>query len=182
MSLEAAIGSLGELLTINNDLLKQLIDGRTEALASLRGADAGDKPARRTRAPKADATPAAEPEAAPAPAAPKAKKFNPKIDDENVRTYLGDWMGSTDDKEERTKRGTFVKSVMDHFGSSTFVGETGIPAENRKEALFYIERFRNGLTADFSADYDFDVDPLSQGDLEPVPEEPAATDEDYNFG
>jgi hypothetical protein len=72
-------------------------------------------------------------------------------------------------------RAAFVGEVAQHFGvQKPFDPTNGITdPEQLKQTLFFLRRKRDGLKVDFSADYDFDGDPLADQtlDVEPAAEE-----------
>ena len=186
MSLELKIETLTATLARNNELMEQLVATRQEGLAKIEAlsdtkggaedaAAAAEKPARRTRATKAEPAPAAKEE----PKKVKASKHLPKLDDESIRAYMGEWMGTFKTKEDRQPHVEFIKSVQEYFGTATLVGDTGIPLDDRKQAMFFIARHREGLPVNFDADYDFDGEP-TQGGAEET--DAAAEDDEYSFG
>lgn len=177
--LTAAVKELTEVTKVMNA-------GREEALKALQeqakneGAPAAS---RRSRASKkdeaqADTAPAAE-TAAPASDAPS---WNPDLSKDGTRKLVGDYL-NVEDAEAKKARTANVKAVLAHFGADAMNPIADRPEiksvegdDERRQAVFYITRFANGLTVDFSADYDFNSDPLTQGDMEPAAE-PAADDD-----
>lgn len=171
MSIEALLAEHTAALIANTEQLKLMNAGREEAIAAL---SSNPAPASKTTRAKKGETASATPAAAAAP----EKTKRPDVSDDEMRAFVGSWLKSTADKDEQAARGAQLKSVLEHFGVSALVGDAGIKGEDeRRQALFFITRFKEGLKVDFSADYDFDADPLTQGDVEPD-----AADEDDLLG
>lgn len=183
--LENEIKELTAALKENSELLRQANAGREEALKSLQeqakeGATTGT--ARRTRAAaKKDEPAAAEPAAAKA----DAPSWNPDISVEGTRALVAGYVGQDDNAEAKKARTENVKALFAHFGVDAFNPVATKPDaksiegdDNRRQAVFYITRFAEGLPVDFSAEYDFGADPLTQA-VEPAAEEAAAEEEDF---
>lgn len=94
---------------------------------------------------------------------------------QEVKNEFIGWLGDTTDANERKARAAFVGEVAQHFGvQKPFDPTNGITdPEQLKQTLFFLRRKRDGLKVDFSADYDFDGDPLADQtlDVEPAAEE-----------
>lgn len=156
MSLEALLAENTAALNANTEQVKLMNAGRAEAISALTSQPATAPKA--TRARKTAETPAEVKPAGPATS-------GPNISDDAMRAFVGGWLKSTEDKDEQAARGVQLKSVLEHFSASALVGDSGIQGEDeRRQALFFITRFKEGLKVDFAADYDFDADPLAQGD------------------
>lgn len=166
MSIEALLAEHTAALNANTEQLKLMNAGRQEAISALTTSAGAAAP--KARAKKGET-------AAPAPA--EVKPAGPDVSDDAMRAFVGGWLKSSDDKDEQAARGAQLKSVLEHFSASALVGDNGIKSEDeRRQALFFITRFKEGLKVDFSADYDFDADPLSQGDVEPAGDAAAEDD------
>lgn len=188
--LEAEIKELTAAVKENTELLRQMNAGREEALKALTegGAATTTAPTRRRSA----AAKAAEAAADPAVSAADAKKddaaaaaasWNPDISVDGMRTLMQDYL-SIDDADAKTARTAQLRSVLDHFGVDAVNPIPSKPDKKslegddvRRQAAFFLTRIVNGLPVDFKADWNFDSDPLAQGDLEPAAE-PAAAEED----
>lgn len=180
MSIEALLAENTAALIANTEQLKLLNAGREDALAALTAKT--DAPKGTGRGRKA-AEPAATEQVATATASASTAetqstmastttlaKSTVDVSDDAMRAFVSGWLKSTEDASEVAARGDQLKSILAHFGVSALVGEKGITGEDeRRQALFFVTRFKEGLTVDFSADYDFDADPLTQGNTEPAP-------------
>ena len=179
--LEQEIKELTAAVQENTEQLKQMNAGREESLkALLESAKDDGKPARTTRAKKTE-TAAAEPAASTA----SAPSWNPDLSVNATRSLVGDYLAQDDNPEAKKARTDSVKAVFAHFGADVFNPIESRPDakaiegdDNRRQAVFFITRFANGLTVDFKADYDFNADPLTQGELEPAAAEEAADEDD----
>ena len=80
--------------------------------------------------------------------------------DEVKNEFLG-WLGENPDADEIKARQAFVVELGNYFGVKQVFADGALDEEQRKQALFYLRRKREGLKADFSAEYDFDGDPLA---------------------
>lgn len=134
MSLEAAIEKLTEAVIANTALLQAAIDR-----AAVNGAT---KPV--PAATVAPSEPAVNPAAAEKrkPGRPPKSKV-PSEDD--IRTAFGGYL-STKNLTLRDERKVEVRAILQHFGVDK-AGE--IPAEQRAEALGYIEKLTAGEKPDF---------------------------------
>lgn len=160
MSIEALLAENTAALNANTEQLKLLNAGREDALAALTAKSDAPKATGRGRK-------AATPEPVDTPA--ETKKPTVDVSDDAMRAFVSGWLKSTEDAGEIAARGEQLKSILAHFGVTALVGDKGITGEDeRRQALFFVTRFKEGLTVDFKADYDFDADPLSQGDVEPA--------------
>ena len=170
MSIEALLAENTAALNANTEQLKLMNAGREEAISALTSQAAAGAAPKTTRAKKG--------ETATAPAAEVKTPAGPDVSDDAMRGFVGGWLKSTEDKDEQAARGLQLKSVLEHFSASALAGDNGIKSEDeRRQALFFITRFKEGLTVDFGADYDFDADPLTQGDLEPAADDTADDDD-----
>lgn len=175
MSIEAALAentasnlALAAAIAANTSILEKLEAGREAAVTALE--NKADKPARTSRK-KADEPAAGNGEAAStgsqAGGATAAAEPTGPSDDElrnAATTYI---QGAGEDKAQRSERGANIKSITDHFGTKTLVGETGITGvEQRTQALFYLNRLAAGQPVDFSAEYDFAGDPAQGAEAE----------------
>lgn len=79
--------------------------------------------------------------------------------DEVKNEFIG-WLGEKPEVDEIKARQAFVQELGAHFGVKQVFADGALDEEQRKQALFYLRRKREGLKADFSADYNFDGDPL----------------------
>jgi hypothetical protein len=179
----------------NTAALLQLHAGREEALKQLAGVAAGGGEApktTRTRRTKAEdvggastandsgandasggSTAAGSP-ATSAAGADTSTRRDVDFSEDGLKKSVGDWLQETSDGEERNRRALQVKAMLDHFGSPTVAGpKSTLDEDQRYQATFYVARFIAGLPVDFSTDYDFDADPLTQA----LPPEPAAGDD-----
>lgn len=171
----------------NTEALKQMNAGRDEALKALQEQAKGEgSSARKPRAAAKKEEPAAEPAEIAAGAAGEPSWWNPDISVVGMRGLVGDYIGQDADADAKTARTANVKAVLAHFGVDAVNPLDNKPTakaikgdDNRRQAAFFITRFANGVPVDFSADYDFNADPLAQGDLEPVAEQAAAEEEDF---
>lgn len=187
MALEQLLVDLTAALTANTEVLGKILAGRDEALAKLEAgaaaAEGGPKTTRTRRTTKADEAPAAVPadtgnvDGAPAvtespeagaaaasePAPTPVVQEAPAISDDMIRSEATAYVAGGGTQEESQKRGAFIASLLQHFGTKSLVGETGItdPAD-RKQCLFFVRRKVAGLDVDFAADYDFDGDPAQE--------------------
>lgn len=164
----------------NTAKVEILIAGREEALAKLTEAGSsatGTKPARKTAAQKKkeeEAAAAVEAETEKPKATDKPKAWEPDITDDGIKAIVGAHSKTLTDDDAR---GVFVgqmKEIAEYFSKDKFLDIK--TAEERTQAVFYMIRFINGLTVDFKADYDYDQDPLTQGDLEPAADEADGAD------
>lgn len=178
MSIEQALAdntasnvALATALAANTAVMEKLLAGRDSAVAALE-AKAEGKPTRSSRKPKEDAAAGngsdgnAATGSQEAGATAASEPTGPSDDDLRAAatTYI---QGAGDDKEARSKRAASIKSITDHFGTKTLVGETGITdPTQRVQALFYLKRFTAGSTVDFNAEYDFAGDPAQGGAAE----------------
>jgi hypothetical protein len=82
--------------------------------------------------------------------------------DQVKNEFIG-WLGETTDMSERKTRSEFVTAIGQHFGvTKPFDPTNGLADDDaRKQTLFFLRRKRAGLDVNFSADYDFDADPLA---------------------
>ncbi len=82
---------------------------------------------------------------------------------QEVKNEFIGWLGDTTEVDERKARAAFVGEVAQHFGvQKPFDPTSGISdPEQLKQTLFFLRRKREGLKVDFSADYNFDGDPLA---------------------
>lgn len=202
-SVLAAIEANTAAVNQNNALLERVVAGQTEALAKIgdgKPATAARKP-RQTAAEKAAAEAAGgdeqqqaaaeadvpsnfmletasnnetvETEKGPSPtAAWRASDFS----EAQVKGEFAGWISETTDPEARKERTDFVVAIAQHFGVKTPFGANGVQDdEQRKQLLFFLRRKREGVAVDFSADYDFEGDPLQGSD---GAGEPAADEDD----
>lgn len=169
MTIEKLLAENTEALRENTAATLKLIEGREQALEQL--ANAAKKPAAKkattTKKPAAKKDEEADkPEEKPAAKKAETKKVAAKkrdvdTSDDALRKLFGDYLKGTDDEDERKTRGEQVKAMLDHFGSPAIAGDKStLDDDQRYQATFFGERFTNGLPVDFSADYDFDGDPL----------------------
>lgn len=87
---------------------------------------------------------------------------------DQVKSEFVGWLGEVSGDERKERQG-FVKELGNHFGvAQIFAADGGLDEEQRKQALFYLRRKREAMKVDFSADYNFDGDPLA--DLTPADE------------
>lgn len=81
-------------------------------------------------------------------------------------------------KAEKVRRGTFLKSISDNFGTPQLCGEKStLNADERRQVVFFIKRHIGGGEVNFSAGYDFNGDPL-QG----AAAAPAAAEDEFDIG
>lgn len=87
---------------------------------------------------------------------------------QEVKNEFIGWLGGTTDIDERKARAAFVGVIAEHFGvKQPFHPELGIQDEDQlKQTLFFLRRKREGLKVDFSADYNFEGDPLADQTVE----------------
>jgi|GEM_PF-1947509 len=183
MSLEAALAAHAEVIAANtaetrrnNDFLERVIAGQAAALEKIetpkapRTTKKADAPAPASDAPST--APAAEaPASAPTPEA--ASSAATEVSDADVRNAAVAWMAKVDpageadpskkDMAKRTECAAFLGDILNWMGFPAGAKITGpdatLSAEQRQQAVFFINRRAAGLTVDFSADYDFDGDP-----------------------
>lgn len=160
MSIEAALADLTAAVQANSALLERVVAGQQAAMEKL--ADA--KPATGTRTRKAKDEPAAatteEPKTeAPAPAAAAKLATALPRDADELKAFVSAWTGGTDDPEERKARVEFLKAIAQELGVEAKFAALAGAEDGIKRTVFYISRKKEGLTVDFSADYDFDGDP-----------------------
>lgn len=189
MALEEVILGLTAAVQENTAILERVIGNQNAAIAAM---EADKKPAtpRKKAADKAqeaaaegNAAPAAgtaevgsteaAPAASPSPAAAPAKQvwsILPSYDQKTVGEWANPWIVEATDPEVRKERGQFLLETLQHLGAGK-LSEIA-DDETRKQFVFFIHMKREGLTVNFNADYDFDVDPLTQG--EPQAAEPEA--------
>lgn len=185
--LEAEIKELTAAMRENTEMLKTMNAGREEALAALIAKEgtatgAAATTTRRGRKPAAEAaaTTSTEPESKGVAAA----TWNPDTSVDGMRAIVGPYLDQKD-ADVKAANAANVRAVLEHLGADCL---NPIPAkpdakalegeDERRQAAFFITRFREGLTVDFSAEYDFTSDPCSQGDPEPAAEPAAAADDD----
>lgn len=189
MALEEVILGLTAAVQQNTAILERVIGNQNAAIATM---EADKKPAtpRKKAADKAqeaaaegNATNAATaqtqagstetPNSAPAAANEPAKQvwsILPSYDQKTVGEWANPWIVEATDPEVRKERGQFLLETLQHLGAGK-LSEIA-DDETRKQFVFFIHMKREGLTVNFNADYDFDVDPLTQG--EPQAAEPEA--------
>lgn len=181
----AALRENTEAIRANTAQLLVVDAGRAEALEQLKSAGTGGAAATTTRRRRAaaDDAPAAEPTPTPAAAEPvtssepPADAFSPDTSDDAIRSMLTGWLKedgiSTEDTAARTAN---VKALFAHLGTPTAVGEKStLDDDGRRQLVFFLTLFKAGLPVNFSADYDFAVDPLTQV---PVSEIVSSDDDD----
>lgn len=185
MSLEAEIAELRGTITALTEVLKQqiavterVVAGQAAAIEKLEAAkpsSAGTRTRKQKEEPAAaadegksnDAPADTASGAADASSASEEKKpAHPTGAD--LEAHIKAWTGSTDDADERAKRVAVLRDIATHFGGKGFAPLI----ENPREAYFYVERAKAGLTIDFKADYDFDGDPAQGGSA-------AATEDEF---
>ena len=177
--LEQELKELTAAVKESIEVMREMNAGRESALAAIReDAKTGAKPAA-TRSARAK-----KDETAAAAASDAAVSWNPDLSANGTRTLVGDYL-AIEDAAAKEARKADVKAVLAHFGADAFNPIEAKPDakpiegdDNRRQAVFFITRFANGLTVDFKADYDFDADPLAQGELEPAAAEEAADEDD----
>jgi len=86
------------------------------------------------------------------------------VTDDMVKAAAAAW---TNGKTTEEKKALFTKvnEMLDFFGlaGSKITGpESKLDDEQRKQTLFFIKRWSEGLEVNFSADYDFDGDPCQE--------------------
>lgn len=161
MSIEAALADLTAAVKANSALLERVVAGQQAAIEKLEGgakpaSTRGRKPA--AEQPKAE-TPAPAETPTPAPAAPaKPATALPKDADE-LKAFVSAWTGGTDDADERKARVDFLKAIAQELGVEAKFAALAGAEDGIKKTVFYINRKKEGLSVDFSADYDFDSDP-----------------------
>lgn len=189
MSIEERLAENTAAINRNSDLLERVVAGQAAAIEKIEGA----KPSRTKPAAAAPAaTPAAEPAQTPAaaePAAtPAAAAAEPtpaaaaapaivEVSDDDVKAAALAWMAKVDptgtDMAKKTECAQKLTEIVAYFGlDGKLTGpQSKLDAEQRQQALFFINRWAAGLTVDFSADYDFDGDP-TQGAAPAAAEDP----------
>lgn len=157
MSIEQALAELTSAVAANTAVLEKLEAGREAALAQLE--QSASKPTTRSRKKATEEAPA--PAETPAPAATQEPAVTPTVSDDDLRAAATAYIkGAGENADERKTRGANIKSITDHFGTKTLVGETGVQdPEQKVQTLFYLNRFAAGLNVNFSAEYDFSGDP-----------------------
>ena len=167
----------------NTGTMETLVEGRADAIAALTSNN-DDKPAptRKTRAKKADAEPetdkADEKKAEDKKAEPEtAAKWSPDLSPDGLRAAFSPYLTGETDPDKKKARIANVSAILAEIGVETINPIEGKKAletdDDKRRALFYLERFKAGLPVDFNADYDFNADPTTQ---DVKAEEPADAD------
>ena len=138
MTLETAIAELTEALKLNTTLLTQANTGRAEAMDLL---SAKGKPVAEPAAEPAEKKRGRPPKSAALPAVPTV---------EDVRTVFGDYM-RVDDAAERDRRGARVKAILGEIGA---MRATGIPENQRAQAIRWVNDLKAGKSLSFIAEED----------------------------
>lgn len=157
----AAAKELTAALTRVAENQERLIAGQEKAIEKI---EAGKGAASRTTK-KAESAPE---KSTPEPAAEKKAAEETGVTDADVKAAATAWMNGKS-KEQRAEAAEFIFAMLDEFGidNRMLTGpESKLSAEQRKQALFYIQRKAAGLPVDFKADYDFDGDPTQGADEE----------------
>lgn len=166
MSLEAALAEHGalmkahtEALNANTKILESVVAGQKAALEKL-----GDgKATPGTRATKKD-----EPKTTPPKDEPKptAEESTGRVVTDDDLKKAGAALMQGKSKDDQGKIANTLKDMLEWMGLDRAAKLTGPEAKltdaQRKQALFFIERWTAGLSVDFNADYDFDG-PVDQG-------------------
>ena len=163
MSIEAALADLTAAVKANSALLERVVAGQQVAIEKLEGGakpastrgrkPAAEQPKAETPAPAVTETPAPAPAAAAKPATALPK------DADELKAFMSAWTGATDDVVERKARVDFLKAIAQELGVEAKFAALAGAEDGIKKTVFYINRKKEGLTVDFSADYDFDGDP-----------------------
>lgn len=168
MSLELALAENTAVNAALTEVLKQvvgnqerLLAGQIAAIDKIDGVKSGGRAGKKeTPAPVAE-TPVAPPTVAETPAAPAAPAAPaPVVTDDQIKAAAHAWM--TDKSEaDRLAAAKFLGEIMTSFGvGGKLTGpESKLDDEQRRQALFFIQRKAAGLEVNFSADYDFTGDP-----------------------
>lgn len=181
MSIEATVAELTKAvldlsakLDVNSGHLERVIAGQEAAMAKLEG-----KPAATTRTRPKKEEPAAaaaeEPKTEPKKVGSNPVTSNIPQTEADMKAYVAAWTGATDDADERASRVGFLKALADHFGGKGYAALVQSD-DTAKQAVFFIERKKLGLSVDLNAEYDFDGEPGQGGG------EPAAAAEEDDFG
>jgi hypothetical protein len=139
------------------ELTEQLIAGRDAAIEQLKAAGAAEKPATRTSAKKnGEATKGK---------ANETTATSRQIDtsDAGIAALVTPWMQSHTTDAERTGAAEAVQAMLQHFGSPMLTGvKSTLDETQRYQAYFFLELIIAGKAPNYSAEYDFDADPLPQ--------------------
>lgn len=178
-SLDKNTAMQGEVLAAlksNNSTMETLVEGRADAIAALTSNKDDEKPAttRKPRTKKADPEP--EPEKV-EKTEPKKAAWSPDITVDGLRAAFTPYLTGETDPEKKKARIANVSAILAEIGVETINPMEGKKAletdEDKRRAVFYVERYKAGLPVDFNADYDFDADPTKQDEKA---EEPAEDD------
>lgn len=171
MSIEKLIADLTTALRENTAATTQLNEGRNDALQQLKAAATSDadKPARKRRTSAEVAADAAAEQAPQADTAADAQSAK----DEGAQARQGDfsgdalksiaatYLGKFTDPAVRTPEAQKIKAMLDYFGTPALSGEKStLDDDQRYQAHWFLTRIVNGLAVNYSADNDFDSDPL----------------------
>ena len=179
-SLDKNTAQQGEILAAlksNTATMETLIEGRTDAIAALTSnSDDKPTPTRKPRAKKADPEPEAEKAEEKKPE-PKKAEWSPDLSADGLRSAFSPYLTAVKDDADKKARIANVSAILSEIGVETINPIEGKKAletdEDKRRALFYLERFKAGLPVDFNADYDFNADPTTQ---DVKAEEPADAD------
>lgn len=175
MAIEQTLIEIRDALTANTETMKILIAGREDALAQMKAeaaknaaTGAAEPTTRRTRAKKDDAPPPATTTETPVAPEQASTRRDINTSDDGIKALVAPWMGGITDAAARQAAADKLTEVLTHFASPKLTGpESTLDDEQRYQTYFFIERIIAGKPVNFSADYDFDADPLTQDQAAP---------------
>ena len=156
MSLEAAIAKLTSEVELsraatekNNELLSRVVEGQQAAMAKLEGATVAKVTKKESDAKASTSTKGTK-------SSKTVKEDKPKeVTQDDLKDAAVPHLQSLKGEASATFK-AFLNGMAEHFGCSKLTGPDGISdAGDLAQAVWFVNRFKEGLPVDFNAEYDF---------------------------